>query len=144
MEMLVIRFPGSGTNCKENDGFGEEIFAISNEKWESLSASIKKIKEVSTCGYEEFDYSNGGHGCIITIDFIEAFEACDILEENAHPEVVKFVAKIQSTNFLRELEYWIKNEEEELKKEENGKDDEKAKYKVEDDDIEDDDEKIDV
>jgi len=104
---LIIEFPGSGTNCDDNDGFTTEIFIVTEKRWKEIEKSLETLKAKSVNGYTEFDYTSGGHGCIITIDFFEAFKECRILEKKAHPAVVKFAKKIQSTRFLGELTRWI-------------------------------------
>jgi len=103
MTQIVVKFPG-GSVCDDGHGFGSEIFIVEKKKWDQLVQKVENLRKKKKKCVKSFDYSNGGHGCVIEIDFLEEFESCEILEKTPSKSVVDFVKKIHSTNFLEAFE----------------------------------------
>lgn len=108
-KVYVVSFPGYGPNCEENDGFGAEVFLVSQAEWKQVAKDMKQLsndKNVKT--FVGFDYTCGGHGCLIDFDIKEAYDQIEIIEKTPTVEVLKVIRKIESDHFWQELLTWIK------------------------------------
>ncbi len=102
-KLLVVYFNGCDNNCEYNHGFSPETFLVTRKLWKKI---CKNIEEHHDPNFED-DFTDGGHGCIIDINFREAIQNCKILEENPSDEIIAFVKKIQSTRFIDDIQKFL-------------------------------------
>lgn len=101
---ILIRFPGHGDNCSDNDGFVEEFFWIDKTEFEKMGKIIEQLQDHEKSDLKiEKDCSNGGHGCIISIDLAEAYEVCQIVPGNMDQVTKQYFFNISSYNFWEAL-----------------------------------------
>jgi len=104
-DMIIVKTPG-GENCEYNDGVPPGLFAISRAEWGKLSEKVLSSKQAET----ENDCSNGGHGCVLHIDFKQIIADSEIVEQNANSIILDFVRKAGDASMLWELRHWAEEE----------------------------------
>jgi len=92
---FVIETPASD-DCGEGHGVPKCVFVVNREDWVDIGRQLRSLSST----IEERDCSSGAHGAILEIDYQDLYLRARILERRPSEEILEFVHKISSDEFL--------------------------------------------
>jgi len=93
-ELICIVSPES-RRCSENDGIPSCMKLISRNEWNDLVSKADSLNVICS----SYDYSCGGHGCMIDIDFKDMIKNTRVID-NLSKDVIDFISKIENSKFI--------------------------------------------
>jgi hypothetical protein len=75
----VLIYNPTTKQCEEGDGIKSGYFCLNRDKWLDLRTNVEKYK-VQLDQNKEYDYSSGGHGCIMTFNLYKLFKKLKVVD----------------------------------------------------------------